>query len=146
MVTGSYIRLILWKAYKSVEAVDRASIASTGLCLSDFAVLEVLLHKGPQPISMIGQKVLLTSGSITTAIDRLQTKQLVIRERDPEDGRVFRVRLTLKGRKLIEEAFTEHAGNLETVVDVLTVEERRELVRLLKLLGRKAEKCTFQND
>ena len=145
MSTGSHIRLVLWKAYKAVEAVDRTSIASTGLCLSDFAVLEVLLHKGPQPISKIGQKVLLTSGSITTAIDRLQARKLVIRERDPGDGRVFRVRLTPKGRKLIEQAFTEHASNLETVVDVLTVEERRELVRMLKLLGRNAETCKFHN-
>lgn len=144
MVTGSHIRLVLWKAYKSVETVDLSSIASTGLCLSDFAVLEVLLHKGPQPISTIGQKVLLTSGSITTAIDRLQNRRLVIRERDAMDGRVFRVRLTPDGKELIQKAFASHAQNLETVVDVLTDEERRELVRLLKKLGHNAENTAIQ--
>lgn len=144
MVTGSHIRLVLWKAYKSVETVDLSSIASTGLCLSDFAVLEVLLHKGPQPISTIGQKVLLTSGSITTAIDRLQNRRLVIRERDAMDGRIFRVRLTPDGKELIQKAFASHTQNLETVVDVLTDEERRELVRLLKKLGHNAENTAIQ--
>ena len=42
-----------------------------GLCDSDFRVLEVLLHKGPLPVNVIGEKVELTTGSITTAVDRL---------------------------------------------------------------------------
>jgi len=145
MVTGSHIRLILWKAYKSIETVDRLSIASTGLCLSDLAVLELLLHKGPQPVSKIGQKVLLTSGSITTAIDRLQHRRFVIRDRDPNDGRVIRVRLTAKGTELIQKAFAEHDRNLERVAEVLTSDERRELIRLLKKLGRNAENAAIQS-
>ena len=40
--------------------------------MSDFAVLEALLHKGAQPVNVIGKRVFLTSGSITTAIDRLE--------------------------------------------------------------------------
>ena len=44
------------------------------MCGSDFAVLEALLHKGPLPINEIGKKVLLTSGSITVAVDRLESK------------------------------------------------------------------------
>jgi MarR family 2-MHQ and catechol resistance regulon transcriptional repressor len=139
MENGSHIRLVLWKAYKAVESVDRMSIAATGLCLSDFAVLELLLHKGPQPVSVIGEKVLLTSGSITAAIDRLQRKGYVRRRRDPNDGRVFRVRLTVEGRKLIEKAYAEHAGNLDQVAGVLTPSERGELVRLAKKLGYHAE-------
>ena len=141
METGSHTRLVLWKAYKAVEAVDRLSIASTGLCLSDFAVLELLLHKGPQPISRIGQKVLLTSGSITAAIDRLQSRRYVKRERDPDDKRVYRVELTPAGRKVIGSAYAAHARNLDEVIGVLTPEERSSLVRLLKKLGRNAETC-----
>ena len=145
MVTGSHIRLVLWKAYKSIETVDRLSIVSTGLCLSDFAVLELMLHNGPQPVSMIGQKVLLTSGSITTAIDRLQHRQLVIRDRDPNNGRVIRVRLTAKGTILIQKAFAKHDLNLERVAGVLTPGEGRELIRLLKKLGRNAENAAIQS-
>jgi MarR family 2-MHQ and catechol resistance regulon transcriptional repressor len=140
MEKGTRIRLILWKAHKAVEAVDRTGIAATGLCLTDFGVLEILLHKGPLPVNVIGQKVLLTSGSITSAVNRLQQKGLVRRRRDSADGRIYRVELTDSGRQLIARAFAEHERHLETTVSVLDPDERHELVRLLKKLGGHAEK------
>jgi len=56
METGSHIRLVLWKSNKAVEKVDKESIAQTGLGLSDFSIMEPLLHKGPLPINQIGEK------------------------------------------------------------------------------------------
>ena len=135
MKTGSRIRLILWKAAKAVEKVDRASIAETGLGLTDFAILEALLHKGPLTINAIGEKVLLTSGSMTAAINRLKKNGLVRREQDPADGRCFHVHLTADGRKVIENAYALHQRNLERVAEVLSPSERDELVRLLKKIG-----------
>jgi MarR family 2-MHQ and catechol resistance regulon transcriptional repressor len=136
---GPHIRLLLWKAHKAVEWIDKSSICATGLGLSDFAVLEAVLHKGPMPVNTIGKKVLLTSGSISTAVDRLAQKNLVRRRRDPADGRVFRVHLTEKGREMIEKAYRRHSRNLETAAEILDPEERKTLVRLLKKLGRHAE-------
>lgn len=112
METGPRIRLILWKAHKAVEAVDRAGIASTGLGLSGFAVLEALRHKGPLPVNVIGDKVLLTSGAISSAVDRLERRQLVERKRDSGDRRVFHVHLTATGKKLIKKAFCRHKKTL----------------------------------
>ena len=60
--TGARTWLVLWKAMRSVEARAHASIEQTGLGASDFAILETLLHKGPQPVNVIGRKVLLTTG------------------------------------------------------------------------------------
>jgi MarR family 2-MHQ and catechol resistance regulon transcriptional repressor len=135
METGSHIRLVLWKTAKAVERVDKASIAQTGLGLSDFAILEALLHKGPLPINQIGQKVLLTSGSMTVAINRLEKRRLVKRVRDPSDNRCFYVQLTKSGRKMIREAYRNHQLNLEKIVKILTKEKRSELIRLLKKVG-----------
>ena len=136
---GPHIRLVLWKAYKAVEKVDRTSISATGLGLSDFAVLEALVHKGPMPVNTIGKKVLLTSGSITTAVNRLARKDLVARKRDPDDRRVFRVHLTEKGRRVIEIAYARHSRNLDAAAAGLSPRERSELVRLLKKLGCSAD-------
>jgi MarR family 2-MHQ and catechol resistance regulon transcriptional repressor len=135
METGPHIRLILWKAAKAVEKIDKASIAQTGLGLSDFAVMEALLHKGSLTINQIGKKVLLTSGSMTAAINRLEKSGLVERVRDQSDGRYFYVHLTKNGRKIISEAYHNHQMNLEKVTEVLTDEEKMELVRLLKKMG-----------
>ena len=139
METGSYIRLILGRAAKAVEKADRASIKRTGLVPSDFGILEALLHKGPLPINTIGRKVLLTSGSMTAATNRLVAKNLVRRVPDPSDGRSFHLHLTPSGHRLIERLYAEHARNLETIAGVLNKRERCELVRLLKKLGRHAE-------
>ncbi len=140
METAPHIRLVLWKAAKAVEKVDQASIADTGLQLSDFAILEVLLHKGPLPVNTIGEKVLLTSGSMTAAVNRLENKGFVRRIQDPLDGRSFFVHLTRPGRALIGKAYERNQNNLESVAGVLSPEERGELVRLLKKIGLHAEK------
>ena len=137
--TAPHIRLILWKAAKAVEGVDRASVAGTGLHISEFQILETLLHKGPLPVNTIGEKVLLTSGSMTAAVKRLEKKGLVRRLQDASDRRVFNIHLTRSGVQVIEQAFARHAGNLEQAVSILEPEERNELVRLLKKLGRYAQ-------
>ena len=143
METGPHIRLILWKAAKAVEKADKASISQTGLGLSDFSIMEALLHKGPLPINQIGEKVLLTSGSMTAAINRLEKDGLVIRVRDQSDGRSFHVHLTNTGRKVIKTAYRHHRLNLNRIVEVLTDDEKKELVRLLKKLGLHADRVNL---
>lgn len=145
METGPHLRLVLWKAAKAVEKVDRASIAQTGIGLSDFGIMEALFHKGPLPINRIGEKVLLTSGSMTAAIDRLTKNEIVKRIQDPSDGRCFYVYLTKKGRRMIRIAYAKHEKNLEKIAGVLTDTERREFVRLLKKIGKYAETLDLEN-
>ena len=114
------------------------NLSQTGLGDSDFRVLEVLLHKGPLPVNTIGPKVWLTPGSISVAVDRLETKALVKR-RNTDDRRVRLVELTAKGRALITATFREHAAAMEEAAGVLSKEERLILLRLLKKLGKGRE-------
>jgi MarR family 2-MHQ and catechol resistance regulon transcriptional repressor len=137
--SGAHTWVVLWRAARAVEGRAHESIVGTGLGPSDFAILETLLHKGPLPVNAIGRKVLLTTGSITTAVDRLVDRGLVARKDDPGDRRVRLVQLTLKGRKLIEPAFAAHAADLDAVVSVLTRQERATLISLLRKLGRSAD-------
>jgi len=137
--TGTRVWLILAKAARAVERNAQNSIAGLDLGLSDFAVLEVLLHKGPQPVNEIGKRVLLTSGSITTAIDRLEARKLVKRSTHPKDLRSRIVCLTASGRKLIQQAFAKHARDMEQLAAGLNAREREQLVRLLKKLGLSAD-------
>lgn len=137
--TGVHLWLVLWKAYRAVEARDRESIRRLGFaCLSDFGVLEVLLHKGPQTVSAIGAAVDLTSGSATSAVKRAERKGYVRRVPSPEDGRSVLIGLTPTGRKVIRKAFDQHAAFLETVFAGIDVSERATLLRLLKKAGRRA--------
>ena len=133
--TGIHLWLVLWKAYQALLCHAERHIHSLGLGFSDFAVLEVLLHKGPAPVNTIGERVHLTSGSITAAIDRLERKSLVARGADPSDRRARVVRLTEAGRTLIESAFRDHAAAMEAAAGGLSAAERGEAVALLKKLG-----------
>jgi MarR family transcriptional regulator, 2-MHQ and catechol-resistance regulon repressor len=133
---ASHVYLVLWKAYRAIFAKSDESRKHLGLGDSDFRVLEVLLHKGPLPVNVIGEKVELTTGSITTAVDRMEAKWLVVRKNHPEDRRIRTVELTPKGRRTIEKAYAQHEANLERVMRVLSREERGVLVDLLKRLGK----------
>ena len=133
--TGVHLWLVLWKAYQALLCHAEHHIHSLGLGFSDFAVLEVLLHKGPAPVNRIGELVHLTSGSITAAIDRLERKSLVARGADPSDRRARVVHLTEAGRALIECAFRDHAAAMEAATSGLSAAERGAAVALLKKLG-----------
>ncbi|MDP9169564.1 MAG: MarR family transcriptional regulator [Acidobacteriota bacterium] len=133
--SAMHVWLVLFKAARAVERNARKSIAGLGLGLSDFAVLELLLHKGPQPVNRIARKVLLASGSATAAVDRLEARGLVQRTVNPEDLRARIVQLTAEGRKLTGQAFARHALDMEETMAVLRPREGEDLVRLLKKLG-----------
>ena len=126
------------KAFQALMPHAAESIERTELGDSDFRVLEALLHKGPLPVNTLGPKVWLTPGSISVAVDRLDKKGLVSRNDHPGDRRVRRVELTAKGRTLITRGFREHAAAMETLVSVLSKNERVTLLRLLKKLGKHA--------
>lgn len=137
--SGVHLWLVLWKASRAVERYAEKSITDLEMCGSDFAVLEALLHKGPLPVNEIGKKVLLTSGSITVAVDRLEQKALVERRAHGTDRRARIVHLTREGKKVITRVYGQHATDLEQLASVsLTTKERAALIRLLKKIGYQA--------
>lgn len=138
-IGGVHLFLLLWKASRALEKHSTRSIEAAGMCRSDFGVLEALLHKGPLPVNVLGAKVLLTSGSITTAIDRLERRGLVERGGDARDRRARIVHLTGAGRKLIRKLFAEHEQAMEKAVSALAPQERTLLIQSLRKLGRSAE-------
>jgi len=73
--------IVLARAHRALSMLVERSIANTGLCLSDFMVLEALLHKGPLTITAIQDKVLLATGSMTAAVDRVESKGLAYQKR-----------------------------------------------------------------
>src|SRR5258708_36344648 len=92
--SGVHVFLVLWKAARAAEGYAEKSISELEMCGSDFAVLEALLHKGPLAVNEIGRKVLLTGGSSTVAVDRLEKKGLVARRAHGTDRRARIVPLT----------------------------------------------------
>src|SRR6266404_5847762 len=107
---SDHVWLVMMKAMRALTRYAAAGIEETGLGLSDFGVLEVLLNKGPLPVNTIGSIVDLTPGSISIAVDRLFAKGLVTRVESTEDRRVRIIALTPRGKDLIVPAFRKHSG------------------------------------
>ena len=133
-----HVWLVMMKAMRALTRYAAAGIEETGLGLSDFGVLEVLLHTGPLPVNTIGPIVDLTPGSISVAVDRLVEKGLVSRVESAEDRRVRIVTLTPSGKELIVGAFRKHSGQMKKVFSELSPEELRGLEAALKKVGKRA--------
>jgi len=133
-----HVWIVMMKAMRTLTRYAAAGIDETGLGLSDFGVLELLLHKGPLPVNALGPLVDLTPGSISIAVDRLVAKGLVSRVESAEDRRVRIVSLTAQGKDLIVAAFRKHSGQMKRVFSELSAEELRSLEASLKKVGKRA--------
>jgi MarR family 2-MHQ and catechol resistance regulon transcriptional repressor len=127
--------IVLARSHRALTMVVERSVADQGLCLSDFMVLEALLHKGPLTIAEIQEKVLLASGSMTAAVDRLENKGLRVRKTTLEDRRARLLELTSDGKRVVTAAFKEHVADLEKVMAVLDEREKQQIYTASKKLG-----------
>jgi len=118
--------------------IDR-DIKGYGLNRTEFGVLELLYHKGSQPLQQIGGKVLMSSGNITYVVDKLEQKGFVRRRASSEDRRLVFAEITEAGTRMIDETFPTHAEVIRRAVGGLDEEERKTASRLLKKLGKHAE-------
>jgi MarR family transcriptional regulator, 2-MHQ and catechol-resistance regulon repressor len=142
--TGPKLWVVLARSYGALASYVEDRISAEGLGLSDFMVLEVLLHKGPMPISAIGEKVLLANASMTAAVDRLEQRGCVIRQSSENDQRIKIVALTREGRTFISSLYARHVCDIEAVTSVLSQREQDQLRSLLKKLGFSAKAAMWQ--
>ncbi|MGN7117440.1 MarR family winged helix-turn-helix transcriptional regulator [Lysinibacillus odysseyi] len=131
---------VLLRASRSLEDLLKKDVAEYGLNATEFAVLELLYHKGEQPIQVIGKKILVASSSITYVIDKLEQKGFVKRRGCPTDRRVIYAVITEKGQALMEEIFPEHERKMEELFSILSPEELTQTIENVKIIGVEASK------
>ena len=127
--------IVLSRAYKSMNEMSNRFIQEQGLNPTEFAVLELLYHKGKQPLQKIGGKILLASGSITYVVDKLEKKGFIKRVASPDDRRVTYAETTQEGNAFMAKIFPNHEKNLHSMMAVLSNEEQQQAIELLKKLG-----------
>jgi MarR family transcriptional regulator, 2-MHQ and catechol-resistance regulon repressor len=127
--------IVLSRSYKAINEQVNKLIAENGLNPTEFAVLELLYHKGDQPLQQIGGKILLASGSITYVVDKLEQKGLLKRVACPNDRRVTYAQITEQGKQFIENIFPEHEQRIDEIMSILSDDEKNTAIELLKKLG-----------
>lgn len=131
--------LVLMQTSKAVQERMRSELNQYNLSMTEFSVLEVLFHKGKQTIQQIGHSILISSGSMTYIIDKLEQKGLLNRIACPDDRRVIHVVLTANGKDLMEKIMPKHTELVEDLFDSINPDEVQILVRLLKKVGNRVE-------
>lgn len=122
---------------KMIRPRLRAVFARHGLESWEFDVLATLRRSGP-PYRLSAGKLLestmITSGTMTNRIDRLEERGLITRVADPGDRRVVLVELTADGLSKIDGTLPDHAANEDSLIQSLDVGEREALIGLLRKL------------
>jgi DNA-binding MarR family transcriptional regulator len=122
-----------------LDQARRQAFSTHNLDTWEFDVLAALRRAGaPYALSpgRLGAQTLVTSGTMTNRIDRLESRGLVRREADPADRRGVRVVLTDVGRRHVDAALQDLVGREHSLLSALDVQDQRILAELLRsLLG-----------
>lgn len=130
--------VVLARAHAAVDVHLQAQVARHGLTITEFAILEVLFHRGPLLLGEVQRRILVSSGGVTYLVDRLEKKGLVERRECPQDRRARYAALTPEGEALIARIFPEHAAAIERAMGGLSIEEQRAAADLMRRLGHHA--------
>jgi MarR family transcriptional regulator, 2-MHQ and catechol-resistance regulon repressor len=129
---------LLWIAlahcYRAMSSLIERTFLNSRLSLTDFMLLEALLHKGPMTITEVQASALLATGSMTAVVDRLESKGLIARTLSKSDRRARVLQLTSQGKTVITLAYQEHSRDLKRWMSVLSADERAStFINLRKL-------------
>jgi MarR family transcriptional regulator, 2-MHQ and catechol-resistance regulon repressor len=136
------VALKLWvtlaRAYGAIAQQAQDDVRADSLSIGEFAVIELLYHKGPTLLGEIQKRILVSSGGITFLVDKLVAKGFVERRECPDDRRARYAALTKEGERHMRRIFPRHARRITDALRGLTMAQQRELTRTLKTLGLQA--------
>lgn len=125
----------LARCYQAFEAYSALNLRSLGLTSCQFDIIATLGNTEGMSFRELGQKTLITKGTLTGVVDRLAEKNLVRRAADANDGRSQIVSLTHQGEMLFAEVFPRQLQYLNDAFTVLNADEIEQMQSMLKRLG-----------
>jgi MarR family 2-MHQ and catechol resistance regulon transcriptional repressor len=129
----AYIKL--QRAAETIVTRTTAHLAAYNLTTSQFGVLEALYHLGTLSQRDLAQKLLKSTGNISTVLKNLEKRGLISRERNPDDTRYMEVCISGAGQELLASFFDQHVQGIVEEMSILTADEQEELARLCRKLG-----------
>lgn len=122
---------------RRLELARRDAFSAHGIEQWEFDVLAALRRAGaPYELSpgRLLRETLVTSGTMTNRIDRLEQSGLVRRQPDPQDKRGVLVTLTAAGRRQVDAALADLLASEQQLLDTLSSAQRQALAGMLRLL------------
>ena len=126
----------LVSAYQSFERYSAPDVKAMGLTTTQFDVIATLGNQPPMTCKELGEKTLVTKGTLTGVLERLEAKGILERKLNPEDGRSQIIGLTQKGQALFEKVFPVHLQHLEKAFSKLSEKELEEVSKALQSINK----------
>jgi DNA-binding MarR family transcriptional regulator len=121
-------------AYQSFERYSAPDIKVMGLTHTQFDIIATLGNQPHMTCKQLGEKTLVTKGTLTGVLERLEMKGILERKLNPEDARSQMIGLTKDGQQLFEKVFPHHVAHLEKAFGKLSADEMAEIQGSLKKL------------
>ena len=121
-------------AYQSFERYSAPDIKVMGLTHTQFDIIATLGNQPHMTCKQLGEKTLVTKGTLTGVLERLEMKGILERKLNPEDARSQMIGLTKDGQQLFEKVFPHHLDHLEKAFGKLSEDEMAEIQGSLKKL------------
>ena len=126
------IFIAMSKVINTLSRKTNTIVTKHDLTCLQFAVLEVLYHKGALPVGEIQEKVLSTSGTIAVVVKNLEKNGFIFRSQDLEDKRKSVINLTPKGFTTIEKVYPKNEKMIISIMIALSKEEQETMLKYLK--------------
>jgi DNA-binding MarR family transcriptional regulator len=138
MAKERYLKTLraLAECYHAFSRHDAAHIRTLGYTPAQFDIVATLGNTSGMTFKELGEKTLITKGTLTGVVDRLEGRGVVRRVGSPSDARSTIVQLTRKGEREFERVFHPHIAYVKRAFAVL---DEAEMDRLDRLLGRLRE-------
>ncbi|TQV89604.1 MarR family winged helix-turn-helix transcriptional regulator [Aliikangiella coralliicola] len=129
---------------KKYQFRDREQIVCSGISVSQCYILETLHTNGPLTVSELAGKMHLSISTITRVFDQLVKKELAVRERAPNDKRVYLCHLTEKGEAIYQQSWTNIFESEKAILANFQPEHREMLIDFLKKLNHAVDQWQSQ--
>ncbi|UJF15564.1 MarR family transcriptional regulator [Jeotgalibaca sp. MA1X17-3] len=130
---------IFMKSSQSIQKLIKQDFLKKEINLNEYAIMELLFHRGDQPIQSIGKRILMGGGSITYVIDKLEKKEFLYRKPSDEDRRKVYACITEKGKQYMNQRVKEQETLINTIFNEWDKDEVEQATLLLKRIGIHAE-------
>ncbi len=132
----------LVRTYQAFESYSAAHVRTMNLTPPQFDVIVTLGNQPPMTCKTLGEKTLITKGTLTGVLDRLEAKSLITRVANEEDGRSQKITLTTEGDALFQKIFPSHKQHFEPVAARLDAQEVEQITQSLKKFRTAIQDCT----
>lgn len=126
----------IMKAFNSIRSLELSLIEANGLTIGQFALLELLYHRGDQTIGAATKLAMSTPGNMTVVVKNLAKQGLITTRKNPADKRSSTLQITEEGKLLMDSLFPEHSRRITAFLSGLSAQEQKSVQELLRKLNK----------